>query len=90
MITFPFSFVLIPYGLFLAVFLIFALINVYHMVHYGATTFISFLVTFAFMAGSAFILYFTWQLLAGVDWGMPVELGNAFANNGGISGPPGL
>lgn len=78
MLGFPFAFVLIPYGLVILFFALFAVINVYHLVHYGATTGVSFVVTFLFLAGAVFIMFFTWQALVGVDWGREVHLAIPF------------
>jgi hypothetical protein len=83
MIGFPFAFVLIPYGLVVLFFALFAVINVYHLVHYGATTGVSFVVTFLFLAGAVFIMFFTWQALAGVDWGREVNLAIPFLTSAG-------
>lgn len=74
MLTFPFALVLIPYGLLIIFFVLMATINVFHLVHYGATTGVSFMVTFLFLAGAVFILFFTWQSLVGVDWGRTINI----------------
>lgn len=74
MITLSLASILIPYAVVVAFFLIFALVNIYHMIHFGETTKVSFLVTFAFYAVSVLILFFTWQALQGTDWQQAISL----------------
>ncbi len=74
MLSLSFALVLIPYGLALLFFALMALVNVYHLIHYGATTAISFVVTFLFLAGAVFILFFTWQALQNVDWNRAITI----------------
>jgi len=66
--SFSVGLLLIPYFIAVAAFLIFALLNVYHLIAYGATTKVSFLFTFVFLAGSTFIAYVSWMYLKDVDW----------------------
>jgi hypothetical protein len=73
MLTLPLSLALVPYAIIVMFFAVLAIINVYHLVHYGATTGVSFVVTFLFLAGGAFILFFTWQAVAGADWSQTVS-----------------
>lgn len=72
MFAFPISYFLVPYGLVVLFFAIMAIVNVYHLVHYGATTGVSFVVTFLFLAGAAFILFFTWQAAGTADWSQQI------------------
>lgn len=74
MISFPFSVILIPYGLVVVFIGIFALANIMHLIHYGATTAVSFVVTFSYIAGIVFMFYFTGVALADVDWQAPVVI----------------
>jgi hypothetical protein len=74
MLSFPFVLALLPYGLVVVFFAVMAIINVSYLVHYGATTAVSFVVTFLFLAGGVFILFFTWQGLQGTDWGRTINL----------------
>ena len=87
MISFPISLLLIPYAIFLIVFLVFAIVNVYHLIHYGQTTKVSFGVTFVFFAMTALILFLTWKGLQGVDWTYPIDI--AFPTFGS-GAPPSL
>ena len=74
MISFPFAVILLPYGLTVLFFALMATINVFHLIHYGATTGISFIITFLFLAGAVFILFFTWQELQAVNWNHMITL----------------
>ncbi|OGY42816.1 MAG: hypothetical protein A2Y67_03785 [Candidatus Buchananbacteria bacterium RBG_13_39_9] len=59
---------LILYGAALALFVIFALINIYHLFRFGFLSFFSFFVTFLFLAGVILILFITYELGAKIDW----------------------
>lgn len=76
-LTFPFAVILIPYALIAVFFVLLAIINVWHLVGYGATNSLTFTITFLFLAGSATILFLTWQGVAGTDWMQPVSIGGA-------------
>ena len=65
---------LIPYAIVAVLVLLFAVVNLTHLIHYGATTATSFVVTFAYLAGIVFLGYFTWAALGGVDWSFPIVL----------------
>lgn len=66
--SFSLGLLLIPYFVAVGAFLLFAVLNVYHLVTYGATTRTSFFLTFVFLAGAAFIAYGSWYFLNGIDW----------------------
>lgn len=66
--SFPLGLLLIPYFLVVLVSLVLAVMNVYHLVHYGATTKTSFLFTFIFVAGLLVIAAISWMALAGLGW----------------------
>jgi len=74
MITFPLYLALVPCALVLIGVAVMALISIGHLLHYGATTFLSFIITFAYLAGSATILFITYQQTKEVDWQQPVEI----------------
>lgn len=80
MFSFPLSLLLIPFGLTLIGVAMMIFLNVWHLLHYGATTLTSFVVTFLFLAGLATIGFFTVQELQYVDWSTPVEIGLPTAN----------
>ncbi len=66
--SFSLGLLLIPYFIAVGAFLIFAVLNVYHLITYGATTRTSFLFTFVFLAGTALIAFASWYVLRNVDW----------------------
>ncbi|OGL78726.1 hypothetical protein A3F28_02540 [Candidatus Uhrbacteria bacterium RIFCSPHIGHO2_12_FULL_57_11] len=66
------SLILIPYGLLLAIFAIFSIVSLLHLVRYGSRTFFSFFVTFIYLAGTVLLLYSTATLLADTDWTAPL------------------
>jgi len=59
---------LIAYGIFIALFLIFAIINLYHMFTWGFLNFESFFMTFILVAGTVLILFITYELAKEIDW----------------------
>jgi len=68
MISIPLYTLLFIYLLFLAVFATFTIINFYHIIASASFTFASFFVSFLTFALTILTLYFTIQLLGGVDW----------------------
>lgn len=77
MVTFPLSLALIPFTIVLLLVMGVASISTLHLIRYGATTKVSFVVTFAFFAGTVLLLFFTWFSLRGVDWQQPVTIGSS-------------
>ncbi len=80
MISFPLSFVLIPYGIVILIFAFLAMYSVHNLVKYGATTNSSFVATFAFLAGAVFVMFFTWYALRGTDWTQDISFGAPVAS----------
>ncbi len=74
MISFPLYFLLFAYLLFLCVFIIFSLINAYHIVSTGMLTIASFTITVITITLTATTLYFTWQHIVKIDWKQPFVL----------------
>jgi len=74
MIALPPYILLIVFGLFLAGFLFFGIANVVLLARFGARNAVGLLASFAFVAGTALILFLTWQSLGGLDWMAPVPL----------------
>jgi len=66
--TIPLIGFLYLYFLFVFVWLIFSLIALYHMIKYGQINFTTFIVTFAYLAGSAMILFLSYEYLSRIDW----------------------
>jgi hypothetical protein len=72
----PLSILLFPYVIVLFFVAFFSLVNIYHLVHYGAATVSSYAVTFLYFAGIVVILAATAFALAGTTWSdpLPVEI----------------
>jgi hypothetical protein len=77
MVTLPLYIFLFIYFGFLAVFTIFSLINFYHILTTGTFTFNSFVITFFVFALTVLTLYFTYSLLANIDWQTEITLFNS-------------
>ena len=78
MISFPLSIILIPYAIFIIIIALFAYINLRNLVRFRAEDIISFGALFVFLAGLAFLSYFSFNYLVGVDWKQTIELGLNF------------
>ena len=74
MISLPPIVLLIPYALFMLGYLFFSFANVISLGKYGARNAVGLMASFIFIAGSAIIVFMTWQSLGAVDWMMPVPL----------------
>lgn len=74
MISLPPIVLLIPYALFMLGYLFFSFANVISLGKYGARNAVGLLASFIFIAGSAIIVFMTWQSLGAVDWMTPVPL----------------
>lgn len=72
--TFPLFYLLIPYMIFLLIFFIFSLVNIYHMLVFTEAGFIGFFMTFIFLAGSFYLLFLTWSLGSAINWRETVEI----------------
>lgn len=59
---------LIPFGLFALLFVVFAIIDVVHMVKFGTFGMVNYVALVIFLAGTALIFWGTAQLLASTDW----------------------
>lgn len=59
---------LIPYGLFALLFIVFAIIDVVHMVKFGTFGMVNYVALVLFLAGTTLILWSTAQLLTPTDW----------------------
>jgi hypothetical protein len=68
MFNIPIALGLIPYALILVFFLVFSVVDVYHLIHYGEATKVSYAVTVVFFFVSAIIMLLTLYLLRDVNW----------------------
>jgi len=64
----PLWILLTPYALFLAIFGIFSLVDLYHAVRFRSGFFSGLFLVVFYLAGTASILYVTAVLLSPVDW----------------------
>lgn len=77
--TIPLIAFLFLYLLFVFIWLIFSLIALYHIIKYGQINFTTFLITFAYIAGSIIILFLSYEYLSRIDWsaGLTILQGGA-------------
>lgn len=85
MIVFPLWVLAIPYLLVAAFVAIMAFFTIFHFVKYSETTFVSFVAVLLYLAGTAYILFFTWQAVQGTDWRYPVEVRTIFSRSNDTS-----
>ena len=71
----PLSATLVPFGLYLVIFGVLAVVDVYHMVRFGTFGIANFFAFFLFLAGTAVIMWWTWTALQGTDWTQPLVAG---------------
>ncbi len=64
----PLWLLLIPYALFLVVFALFSLVDLYHAVRFRSGWFSAFVLVLVYLAGTAGILFVSYLLLSPVDW----------------------
>ena len=74
----PLAYLLIPYGILVAVVMLHGLLITWTMYRFGGS-FSQFFATCFFWGGVALILLFTWITLAPVDWRAPLIDFSAFA-----------
>lgn len=72
--TFKLSILLIPYLLFLFLWLFFSLVAVYHMIKFGFKNFTTFFTTFIFVAVSLVLLVVSYNFLIQIDWDTSVSI----------------
>lgn len=68
MIEISLSAYLIIYGVLIAIFVAMAVVNLFHLFAYGFLSYLSFLMTFLFLAGTVLILFITYKLGLQIDW----------------------
>lgn len=66
------STLLIVYWIFLAIFVIFVLINIYHIAVSASLTIVSFTVTVFVIAAGVLTIYGTWTLLQDINFQQPL------------------
>jgi len=80
----PLYIFLAPYGLFLALFGVFSLLDISHVVKYRTSEFIAFSLTFIYLAVATLIIFETWYLLQNITWAEPFTLFNPLAAQPGL------
>jgi len=81
--TIPLIGFLFLYLLFIFIWLIFSLVALFHMVKYGQINFMTFITTFAYIAGSVVILSFSYDYLSHIDWSVGLTI---FQGGAGLFG----
>lgn len=74
--SFPLFYLLVIYLLFLAIWLIFSLIAVYHMMRFGFINFVTFFAIFFYIAGAVIMLNISYNFLIPIDWLINVSIFN--------------
>lgn len=72
--TIPLIGFLFLYLLFVFIWLIFSLIALYHVIRYGQINFTTFFAAFAYIAGSALILFLSYGYLNQIDWSVSLTI----------------
>jgi threonine/homoserine/homoserine lactone efflux protein len=66
--AFPLYYFLFPLVAFGVVYIIFVLMDLYHLVSFAEMHFVSFVMTFVFLAGAAYICFWGWNLMSPLNW----------------------
>jgi hypothetical protein len=77
-ISFPFWFILIPYGIVIVIVAVIALLALHHLRSYGASRWVGSFVTASYFVGTVIILLATASLLRGTDWTAAVSFAPTF------------
>ena len=83
--TIPLIAFLYLYLLFLAVWLIFSLIALYHLLRFGHVNSATFFTAFFYLAGSVMLLFFSYQYLIPIDWSVGLTILQGGAGVFGLS-----
>jgi hypothetical protein len=67
-------FILLPFAAYLVAHTIFGLVNIGHLIKTGATTMISFMVTFAFIFYSLIVVGATLEIVGPLDLNTPITI----------------
>ncbi|KKW35263.1 MAG: hypothetical protein UY81_C0047G0005 [Candidatus Giovannonibacteria bacterium GW2011_GWA2_53_7] len=78
MTTIPLAIALLPLALFLILFLIFSLLNLFHIIHYGLSSVGKFFVIVIYVAGTLFLLGSSYIALSPYDWQQPISSNTFF------------
>jgi hypothetical protein len=75
--SFPLSYILIVYSIFLAIWLILSLVALYHMFRFGFMTGLTYGAIFIYIAVSLAILLASAEFIMAIDWNYPVTIFSA-------------
>lgn len=78
--TISLSILLYIYFAFLAVWLVFSLVAIYHMIKFGFVSFTAFFATFVFIGVSVFLLAQSYNFLSPIDWNADVKILDGMVN----------
>ncbi|MCD4705614.1 hypothetical protein K8R61_00855 [bacterium] len=73
--SFTLSFLLIPYFLFLLIFLVFTFFNLYHILRFGFRTKLSIFMISMFCIGTIIILIVSFGVILQIDWNQMTTIG---------------
>ncbi|MBI2475609.1 hypothetical protein HYV69_04300 [Candidatus Uhrbacteria bacterium] len=72
----PVSIFLIPYGLYMAVFIFYCFFNIYHLIRYGLYGFGLYIIITIFAGGTILLVSGSIFILKEYDWSQPIFLNN--------------
>jgi hypothetical protein len=75
------SFFLIPYIVFVLIFLFYTFSNIYHIVKFGFVSFFSYLITFAYIVVTIATLFVSYFYIAQVNWDATIQIINPVSFN---------
>lgn len=67
-LTLPLWLLLIPFGIFILFFILYAFFNIYHLLRFATYTFGSYLLTTIFIGGAVIISAVSYLYLSSYDW----------------------
>ena len=71
---------LIPFVIVTLIAVFFSLVNISHLLRYGARDGVGFLTTFFYVSGGAIIMFMVWSHLPDLDWTTPINLLSGLPN----------
>lgn len=72
--TFPLIFLLIPYVVFLCIWLFLSLVGFYHLMRYSGRRFINFILGIIYFVGCVVLLQLSYMYLSPIDWNQPITI----------------
>lgn len=78
--TFPLIFILIPYAIFLCIWLFLSLVGFYHLMRYSGQRLVNFVIGLIYFIGCVMLLQLSYSYLSPIDWNQPITVfKNSFA-----------